>query len=104
MYRYFDIDFDDAEFEWDENKDAVNFKKHGIRFRTAIKVFKDEHKLIRYDEEHENEERYDILGYAGRVLFVVCTFKENNVIRIVSARRASKEETRRYYDGPSENR
>lgn len=103
MYRYFDIDLDNAEFEWDENKDAANFRKHGIRFRTAIKIFKDVNKLIRYDEEHTNEERYDVLGIVGDVLFVMCAFKENNIIRVISARKANKNEKRRYYNGPSED-
>ncbi len=70
---------------------------------TAIKVFKDENKLIRYDEEHNWEERYDVLGCVGNILFVVCAFKEDNIIRIISARRANAEEKRRYYYGPSED-
>ncbi len=47
MFRYFDIDLENAEFVWDEEKDASNFVKHGIRFKTAVKVFRDERKLIR---------------------------------------------------------
>lgn len=103
MYEYFDIDLDTAEFEWDEEKEAGNFAKHGIRFKTAIKVFKDDNKLIRYDEEHPQEERYDVLGSVGRILFVVCAFKEDNVIRMISARRANDEESRRYYNGPDKD-
>ena len=103
MYEYFDVDLDSAEFEWDEEKDAKNFTKHGIHFRTAIKVFKDENKLIRFDEEHTQEERYDVLGCVGKVLFVVCAFKEDNIIRIISARKANADEKRRYYDGPCED-
>ncbi len=41
MYEYFDVDLNLVEFEWDEEKDAKNYTKHGIRFKTAIKVFKD---------------------------------------------------------------
>lgn len=102
MYEYFNVDLDKAEFEWDEEKDAINFKKHGIRFLTAVKVFKDENKLIRYDEEHPQEERYNILGKVGDILFVVCAFKEENVIRIISARKANKAEKERYYNDPYE--
>ena len=58
MYEYFDFDYENASFDWDDEKEADNFKKHGIHFRTAVKVFKDENKLIRYDEEHTQEERY----------------------------------------------
>lgn len=86
-------------FEWDEEKAESNFNKHGIRFETASKVFADENKLIRYDEEHPYEERYDVLGKVGRVLFVVCTFRKENVIRIISARRATEFEKERYEHG-----
>ena len=41
MYEYFDYDIENASFEWDDEKDQLNFTKHGIRFRTAAKVFLD---------------------------------------------------------------
>ena len=75
MYEYFDFDIEHASFEWDEEKDLLNFRKHGIHFATAVKVFLDPNKLIREDEEHTEEERYNILGKVGRVLFVVCVLK-----------------------------
>lgn len=62
MYEFFDFDYKNAVFEWDDNKADINFKKHGIRFETAVKIFADDNKLIRYDEEHPQEERYNILG------------------------------------------
>ena len=62
MFEYFDIDLTKASFEWDEEKDRINFMKHGIHFRTAVKVFLDPKKMIREDEEHPEELRYDILG------------------------------------------
>ena len=65
MFEHFDIDLTKASFEWDEEKDRINFMKHGIHFRTATKVFLDPNKMIREDEEHPEELRYDILG-AGR--------------------------------------
>ena len=101
MYEYFDFDYDNAAFEWDDEKEAGNFTKHGIHFKTAIKVFKDENKLIRYDEEHTEEERYDVLGKVGKVLFVVCAFYEESVVRIISARKATQSEIRRYERGQS---
>ena len=52
MFEYFDIDLTKASFEWDEEKDRINFMKHGIHFRTAVKVFLDPKKMIREDEEH----------------------------------------------------
>ena len=94
MYQYFDFDFDSATFEWDDEKASYNFKKHGIRFETAAKAFADENKLIRFDEEHTMEERFDVLAKVGKIVFIVCAFKENNTIRIISARKANKEEQR----------
>ena len=49
MFEYFDIDLTKASFEWDEEKDRINFMKHGIHFRTAARVFLDPNKLIRED-------------------------------------------------------
>ena len=89
MYRYFDFDPERASFEWDESKEELNFRKHGIHFRTAIKVFLDPYKLIREDEEHPDEERYDVLGKVGKILFVVCAFHEGDTVRLISARLAS---------------
>ena len=77
----------------------INFIKHGIHFKTAAKVFLDPYKMIREDEEHPEEERYDVLGKVGRVLFVVCTFREGNTIRLISARIASTAEKWRYEHG-----
>ena len=47
MFEHFDIDLTKASFEWDEEKDRINFMKHGIHFRTAAKVFLDPKKMIR---------------------------------------------------------
>ena len=99
MYEFFDFDIDNASFEWDEEKDRTNFVKHGIHFRTAVRVFLDPNKLIREDEEHSKELRYDILGRVGKVLFVVCAFREQNTARIISARLATIPEKARYEHG-----
>lgn len=102
MYEYFNLDITKVSFEWDEAKEAANFKKHGIHFRTAAKVFFDPCKLIREDEEHLDENRYNILGKVGKVLFVVCVFRENNIIRLISARLATMPEKERYENGENE--
>ena len=81
MYERFELDIEKVSFEWDEDKEARNFKKHGIHFKTAAKVFLDPDKLIREDEEHPEEERYDILGKVGKILFVVCVFRDRNTVR-----------------------
>ena len=99
MYEFFDFDIDNASFEWDEEKDRINFAKHGIHFKTAARVFLDPNKLIREDEEHPEELRYDILGKVRKVLFVVCAFREQNTVRIISARLATVPEKARYEHG-----
>ena len=91
-----------ASFEWDEEKERINFRKHGIHFKTAARVFLDPYKLIREDEEHLQELRYDILGKVGKVLFVVCAFRECNVVRLISARLATVPEKERYEHGENE--
>ena len=101
MYELFDFDHENAVFEWDENKEAENFRKHGIKFKTAAKVFKDSKKLIREDEEHPEEERYNIIGRVGKVMFVVCVFKAESTVRLISARFATTAEKRRYENGES---
>lgn len=102
MYEYFDFDLKNASFEWDEAKEDLNFKKHGIHFKTAAKVFLDPNKLIREDTEHLGENRYNILGKVGKILFIVCVFKEENVVRLISARLATIPEKERYEYGENE--
>lgn len=99
MYELFEFDLSKASFEWDEEKDRINFEKHGIHFKTAAKVFLDPNKLIREDSEHPEEMRYDILGRVGKILFVVCSFRSYNTIRMISARLATKPEKERYEHG-----
>ena len=96
MNEFFDIDLSKLSFEWDEKKDQINFTKHGIHFKTAVKVFLDPCIMIREDEEHPEELRYDILGRVGKILFVVCAVKGQNIIRMISARLATPLEKRRY--------
>ncbi|MBR3502805.1 MAG: BrnT family toxin [Clostridia bacterium] len=99
MYGLFDFDLENATFEWDEEKDRQNFIKHGIHFKTAARVFLDPNKMIREDEEHTEELRYDILGKVGKILFVVCVFREKNSVRLISARLATIPEKARYEHG-----
>ena len=102
MYEFFEFDIEKASFEWDEEKEELNFRKHGIHFKTAVKVFLDPCKLIREDEEHLEEIRYNIIGKVGKILFVVCAFTNENVVRLISARLATVPEKERYQYG--ENR
>ncbi len=99
MFEHFDFDPLSASFEWDEEKDRLNFAKHGIHFKTAARVFFDPDRLIREDVEHPQELRYDVLGKVERVFFVVCTFRSGNTVRLISARRATALEKARYEYG-----
>ena len=86
------------QFEWDEQKNALNKAKHGISFETAALVFYDENYIEMYDFEHSLEEdRYIAIGRVGEVLFVVFTERKEN-IRLISARLATETEKELYYD------
>ena len=89
-------------FEWDENKNQINQIKHNISFEEAKTVFYDEEALVIDDPEHsKEEERFIILGLSNRTnLLVVChCYRESDtVIRLISARKATKTETRQYYE------
>lgn len=88
-------------FEWDE-KNAINKKKHNISFEEAKTVFYDEEALVIEDSEHsEYEERFIILGMSASLkLLVVChCYRESEtIIRIISARRATKRESAQYFE------
>lgn len=87
-------------FEWDENKNEINKKKHKISFEEAKTVFYDEEALVIDDPEHsQEEERFIILGLSKKAnLLVVCHCyrASDTVIRIISARKATKSETKQY--------
>lgn len=86
-------------FEWDENKNRTNIKKHGVDFRDACYVFADMYALSMPDDEHsENEERWLLLGASqnGKILLVVHTQRIGDIVRIISARKATKHEQKTY--------
>ena len=83
--------------EWDDNKNRINFRKHGISFETALLIFDDKYRLEEYDYEHsQNEDRYVTIGFVHDVLTVVYTERSEN-IRLISARPANKKEREKYY-------
>lgn len=90
-------------FDWDESKNAINQSKHGIDFYEASSVFYDEMAILFDDPEHsEIEDRFIILGLSSQAnILIVChCYRENdNVIRIISARKATKKEGERYAKG-----
>ena len=83
--------------EWDDNKNAINKKKHGISFETAALVFADEERIEYYDKLHsQNEDRYIVIGCVQGILYDVYTMR-NETARIISARMATSIERKIYY-------
>ena len=78
-------------FEWDEKKNKYNIAKHGVSFATATKVFLDPKAQI-FPDPFKDEERWDAVGLVEQVLFVVFTERDGDKVRIISARKANKEE------------
>jgi len=99
-------------FEWDPTKAKTNLKKHHISFERGAEVFLDPLMLSVFDEDHsdDNDERWVTLGKDSHevVLVVVHTFQEIEanewLIRIISARKATKGETRQYEEGDNATR
>jgi uncharacterized protein len=87
-------------FEWDERKAAANLRKHGVSFDEAKSVFQDENARLIDDPDHSHaEERFVLMGLSStpRLLVVChCYRSDNNVIRLISARKATKQEARTY--------
>ena len=88
-------------FEWDNKKEKTNKRKHGISFEEARTAFYDENAIQYFDPDHSDEEdRFILLGISFKLkVLVVChCFRENDsVIRIISARKADKDEEYEYW-------
>jgi uncharacterized DUF497 family protein len=88
------------QFEWDACKATANEKKHGVSFEEARSVFFDERARLIDDPDHsEDEARFILLGLSGslRLLLVChCYRRDDNVIRIISARKATAGESKSY--------
>jgi uncharacterized DUF497 family protein len=89
-------------FEWDDKKNAANWKKHSVLFEEAQTVFSDENALLIHDPDHSaGEDRFILLGLSLRLQLLVvchCYRKSDSIIRIISARRATRSEQIRYWD------
>jgi len=87
-------------FEWDENKARINQQKHGVSFEEAATVFDDADALQIFDPDHsEAEDRFIMLGMSAvlRILVVChCYRADDNIIRIISARKATRNESSTY--------
>ena len=88
--------------EWDPNRATQNLRKHGIDFADAVMAVEDENALTVEDKSHD-EQRFKTLGLGPelKVLLVVYAFRTGNIIRIISARKADRSETKQYYQGIS---
>ena len=90
------------QFEWDQNKNEINRKKHRVSFEEAQTVFYDANGILISDPEHsESEVRFVLLGFSAlaRLLLVChCYRGQDDVIRIISARKATSFEARQYQD------
>jgi uncharacterized DUF497 family protein len=87
-------------FEWDENKNIINIQNHNVSFEEAMTVFKDTKAVLRYDESHsETEDRFNIIGMSQLSNFLIvchCCRESDTIIRIISARKPTKTESRIY--------
>lgn len=90
-------------FAWDEQKSEANRRKHGVSFLLAKEVFDDEFKVHVYRGDEHGEQRWWTMGLVGsQLLIVVHTWEEDedqDVIRIISARKATPSERRRHEEG-----
>jgi uncharacterized DUF497 family protein len=88
----------ELDFEWDEAKNAANIKNHGIDFLDAALIFENPTIEAIDDREDYGEVRYNALGLSGEmVLHVVYTWRGENTIRLISARRANRHDAKKYY-------
>ena len=90
-------------FAWDEKKANINFKKHKISFEEAKTVFFDPNALLIADPEHSDvEDRFIIMGLSNKLKILTvchCYHENEEVIRIISARKANSQETKTYKKG-----
>lgn len=88
-------------FEWDESKARSNARKHGVRFEDAMLVFADPYALVEQDRLEGGELRWQTLGLAGGIVLLLVAHtvrsdQEDEMIRIISARKAVRKERKRY--------
>ena len=87
-------------FEWDPAKSAANAKKHGITFEDTQTVFYDDFAVQFFDEQHSSDEdRFLLLGLSSSAKLLVvchCEREQGEVVRLISARRATKRESAFY--------
>ncbi len=98
----------DLIFDWDKSKALLNKKKHGISFEEAVTVFYDDDAIEIHDPDHsEDEDRFIILGLSYKIRTIVvnhCLRESGSLIRIISARKATKLEAKTYWRKSHESR
>jgi hypothetical protein len=95
-------------FEWDEAKAKTNERKHGVSFEDAMLVFDDPYAIAEQDRIEGRERRWQTLGLAGGIVLllvahVVKDDEQDEIIRIISARRADRKERKRYDKNRAKN-
>ena len=89
-------------FTWDLKKNSANIKKHGVSFEEAKSVFYDDNARLMHDPDHsDEEERFLLLGLSERLNILIvchCYREENEIIRIISARKATRSEKKQYQE------
>ena len=90
-------------FEWNPEKSRANFDKHGVSFEEAVSVFYDSWAIEFFDDENSDwEDRFLLLGMSAKLRLLIichCYRAEESVIRIISARKATKNESGYYRKG-----
>ena len=95
-------------FGWDGAKNRQNRRKHGVSFETAAQVFADPFAIVRRDPVERDEERWQIIGVALGIAVLLVAYtvleeKGDEIIRIISARKATPQERKAYAEGHQEN-
>jgi uncharacterized protein len=89
-------------FEWDERKNESNLRKHGVDFETASRMFDDPHHVAFIERVEGGEERWHMIGFVPNTMLILVLVyiypdrEDENLVRIISARRASKRERKAY--------
>jgi len=85
-------------YEWDPKKAEANQRDHGVAFADAVSVFEDDFALTQEDSDAEGEQRFVTLGMdaTGVLLVVVYTYREPDIIRLISAWKANKPQRTQY--------
>ena len=98
----YNVHMDHLAFEWDKKKEKANIKKHCVSFEEARTTFYDEHAMVFSDPDHsDDEDRFILLGTSYKLNALVvchCFREEETVVRIISARKADRDESREYWD------